>query len=162
MAITREKKVEILKRLKDEVVKAKTIVLVNFHGLPVAEANNLRRSLKEQATKLFVAKKTLVTKALTEAGVTGDMPVLEGELAVAYGDDQLAASKGVYEYEKKTNGLVKILGGVLDGVYADQKMMVTLAQIPPREVLLAQFLNVINSPLQGLAVALNEIAKKKE
>ena len=161
MAITKEKKVEILKRLKDEVVKAKTIVLVNFHGLPVLEANNLRRALKAQATKLFVAKKTLVTKALTEAGFTGEMPKMEGELAVAYGDDGLAASKGIYEYEKKTNGLIKILGGVLDGAYADQKMMVTLAQIPPREVLLAQFLNVINSPLQGFAVALNEIAKKK-
>ncbi|MBP9856255.1 MAG: 50S ribosomal protein L10 [Candidatus Pacebacteria bacterium] len=161
MAITREKKKDILARLQDEVVKAKTIVLVNFHGLSVLETSNLRRSLREATTKFFVAKKTLIKKAFTEAGFEGAMPEMEGEIAVAYGEDQLAVPKGVYEYEKKTSGLVKIVGGVLNGTYADQKLMVTMAQIPPREVLLAQFLNIINSPLQGLAVALNEIAKKK-
>ncbi len=161
MAITREKKKDILARLQDEVVKAKTIVLVNFHGLSVLETSNLRRSLREATTKFFVAKKTLIKKAFTEAGFEGAMPEMEGEIAVAYGEDQLAVPKGVYEYEKKTAGLVKIVGGVLNGTYADQKLMVTMAQIPPREVLLAQFLNIINSPLQGLAVALNEIAKKK-
>lgn len=161
MAITKDKKVEILKRLKEEVVKAKTIVFVNFHGLGVAESANLRRSLREGATKFFVAKKTLINKAFTEAGFAGEVPALEGEVAVAYGDDQLAVPKGVYEYEKKTSGLVKILGGVLDGAYTSQQTMLTLAQIPPREVLLGQFLNLINSPLQGLAMALNEIAKKK-
>lgn len=162
MAITKDKKVEILKRLKDEVAKAKTIVFVNFHGLAVAEATALRRALAERATKLFVAKKTLIKKAFTDAGFTGEWPELEGELAVAYGDDQLDVPKGVYEFEKKTAGKVAILGGVLDGAYTSQQMMVTLAQIPPREVLLAQFLNLLNSPLQGLAVALQEIAKKKE
>lgn len=161
MAITREKKKDILARLQDEVVKAKTIVLVNFHGLSVLETSNMRRSLREATTKFFVAKKTLIKKAFTEAGFEGTLPEMEGEIAVAYGEDQLAVPKGVYEYEKKTAGLVKIVGGVLDGTYADQKLMVTMAQIPPREVLLAQFLNIINSPLQGLAVALNEIAKKK-
>ncbi len=161
MAITREKKKDILARLQDEVVKAKTIVLVNFHGLSVLETSNMRRSLREATTKFFVAKKTLIKKAFTEAGFEGTLPEMEGEIAVAYGEDQLAVPKGVYEYEKKTAGLVKIVGGVLNGAYADQKLMVTMAQIPPREVLLAQFLNIINSPLQGLAVALNEIAKKK-
>ncbi|MDO8183702.1 MAG: 50S ribosomal protein L10 [bacterium] len=161
MAITKAKKVDILSRLQNEVVKAKTIVFVNFHGLPVAESAKLRRSLREQAVKFFVAKKTLIKKALTEAGLTGEMPSLDGEIALAYGDDQLVVSKGVYEYERKTNGLVKILGGVLDGTYANQQLMLTLAQIPPREILLGQFLNLINSPLQGLAMALNEIAKKK-
>lgn len=161
MAINKAKKVDILNRLQNEVVKAKTIVLVNFHGLPVAESTKLRQALREQMVKFFVAKKTLINKAFTDAGFTGEVPALEGEVAVAYGDDQLAVPKGVYEYEKKTNGLVKILGGVLDGAYTNQQTMLTLAQIPPREVLLGQFLNLINSPLQGLAMALNEIAKKK-
>ena len=167
MAINKAKKVEILDRLKNEVVKANTIVLVNFHGLPVAESTKLRRSLREKMVKFFVAKKTLINKAFTDAGFTGEVPALDGEVAVAYlpageaGGDSLSVAKGIYEYEKQTNGLVKILGGVLDGAYTDQQTMLTLAQIPPREVLLGQFLNLINSPLQGLAMALNEIAKKK-
>jgi large subunit ribosomal protein L10 len=162
MAINKAKKIDILNRLQNEVVKAKTIVLVNFHGLPVAESTKLRQALRAQMVKFFVAKKTLINKAFTDAGFTGEVPALDGEVAVAYGDDQLVVPKGVYEYEKKTNGLVKILGGVLDGAYANQQTMLTLAQIPPREVLLGQFLNLINSPLQGLAMALNEIAKKKD
>ena len=84
MAITKEKKVEILAKLKDEVAKAKTIVFVHFKGLPVAEANNLRQTLRESATKFLVAKKTLIRKALTEAGLAVELPALEGEVALAY------------------------------------------------------------------------------
>jgi len=162
MAITKNKKVEILKRLKEEAMKAKTIVFVNFHGLSVTEATNLRRSLTESATKFFVAKKTLIKKALTEADFRGEPPALDGELAVAYGDDQLAVPKSVYEYEKKTAGLVKILGGVLDGAYADQHTVVSLAEIPPRDVLYGQLVNIINSPIAGLVMALEAIAKQRE
>lgn len=162
MAITKEKKKDILKYLQAEVMKAKTIVFLNFHGLGVAETSNFRRALREKATKLLVAKKTLLKRALREAGFSGELPALPGEIAVAYGDDQLAVPKGVYEFEKKTAGKISIVGGIWEGAFADQQLMVTLAAIPPREVLLAQFLNLLNSPLQGLAVALQEIAKKKE
>lgn len=165
MAITREKKVDILKRLQDEVVKAKTIVFLNFHKLPVAEANKLRSTLRESATKMFVTKKTLLQRALAEAGFKGEVPKLEGEVAVAYlpnGDDLLAPAKGVYEFEKKTNGQVKIVGGVFEGDYQDAVAMSALAQIPAREVLLGQFVNIINSPIAGLVMVLDGIAKKAE
>lgn len=161
MAITKEKKVEILAKLKNEVVKAKTIVFVHFKGLPVAEANNLRQTLRESATKFLVAKKTLIRKALTEAGLAGELPALDGEVALAYGDEPLSPPKGVYEYEKKTQGQVKILGGIYEGEFRDTAMMITLAQIPSREVLLGQLVVILQSPIRGLAVALSELAKQK-
>jgi len=168
MAITKEKKVEILAKLKNEVVKAKTIVFVHFKGLPVAEANNLRQTLRESATKFLVAKKTLIRKALTEAGLAGELPALDGEVALAYlpageagGDDPLAPPRSVYEYEKKTQGQVKILGGIYESEFRDAAMMITLAQIPSREVLLGQLVGLLQSPIRGLAVALSEIAKQK-
>lgn len=161
MAITKEKKVEILAKLKDEVVKAKTIVFVHFKGLPVAEANNLRQTLRGSATKFLVAKKTLIKKALAGAGLAGELPALDGEVALAYGDEPLSPPKGVYEYEQKTQGQVKILGGIYEGEFRDAAMMITLAQIPSREVLLGQLVGLLQSPVRGLAVALSEIAKQK-
>ncbi len=161
MAITKEKKATILDRLEKEVAKAKTIVFVHFKGLPVAEANHLRQALRGAATKFFVAKKTLIKRALSNAGFKGDWPDLTGEVALAYGDEPLAVPKGVYEFEKKTQGQVRILGGVYEGEFRDAGMMVTLAQIPSREVLLGQLVGMLQSPIRGLAVALSEIAKQK-
>ena len=161
MAITKEKKATILAKLQNEVAKAKTIVFVHFKGLPVTEANHLRQSLRGVATQFFVAKKTLIKRALSNAGFKGDWPDLTGEVALAYGDEPLAVPKGVYEFEKKTQGQVRILGGVYEDEFRDAGMMVTLAQIPSREVLLGQLVGMLQSPIRGLAVALSEIAKQK-
>lgn len=161
MAITKDKKKEILDKLAD-VVKSGSVVFVSFRGLPVATATALRRSLKEQGTKYFVTKKTLLKKAFTESGIAGTLPELPGEAAVAYGSDPLATAKGIYEFEKSTQGQVQIVGGVYEGAYADTAMMVSLAQVPSREVLYGQFVNIINSPIAGLVMALDAIAKKQE
>jgi len=159
MAISKNKKKELLDKLTD-VVKAKALVFVNFRGLPVATGNELRRSLASQGSKYMVVKKTLLKRAVGATSISGDLPDLPGETAVAYGDDALASAKGVYEFEKKTLGQVKIVGGVYEGAYADAALMTSLAQIPSREVLLGQFVNIINSPIAGLVMALDAIAKK--
>ena len=161
MAITRNKKKEILERLGD-VVKSKAMVLVNFHGLPVATAPELRRALLVQGTKYFVVKKTLLKKAFSLAGINGSLPELPGETAIAYGDDALVGAKGVYEFEQKTGGQVKIVGGVYEGAYADALRMTFLAQVPSREVLYGQLVNIINSPIASLVIVLDAIAKKQE
>lgn len=101
--------------------------------------------------------------------IEGEMPALEGEIAIAYsqsadeaGDDQLAPAKGVYDFAKKNPELLKIVGGVFEGKYMDAKEMMSVATIPGREVLLGMLVNVINSPIQGLVMALDAIAKKQE
>lgn len=163
MAINKDKKIEITKRLKDEVLKSTgTIVFVNFHGLPMAQTTALRNDLAKDDVKLFVAKKTLIERAFTEAGFTGEMPELPGEIAIAYGADLLAPAKDVYEVQKKNPDLVRIVGGVFEGAFASLEKMTTIAQIPPREVLLGQFVNIINSPIAGFVMALNAIAEKQE
>ena len=163
MAINKDKKVEISSRLKDEVLKAQgSIVFVNFHGLPMAQTTALRSDLAKDQVKLFVAKKTLIKRAFAEAGIPGVMPELPGEIAVAYGDDLLTPAKGVYALQKKSPEMIKIVGGVFEGSLVDAAKMTMIAEIPPREVLLAQFLNVINSPIAGFVMALDQIAKKQE
>lgn len=159
MAITKEKKVEILKQLA-EIVKLPTLVFVNFRGLSVAGATALRAKLRDKEIGYFVAKKTLLARALSETKISGSLPELEGEIAVVYGHDPLAGTKGVNDFAK-AGGQVKIAGGVYEGSYADSAFMTVLAEIPSREVLLGQLVNLINSPIQGLVMALSEIAKKR-
>lgn len=160
MAITKEKKRVILDKLLG-VVKSPAVVFVAFKGLPVASATELRRTLAERGTKYLVAKKTLLLRALATMEVAGSLPELTGETALAYGDDPLISAKGIYEFEKKTAGQVKIAGGIYEGCYVDASVMTTLAKIPAREVLYGQFVRIINSPLVGLAVVLEAIAKKR-
>ena len=168
MAITKEKKSEIIDKIKEIMEKGKSIVFVNFHGLTVAGVNDLRRNLRAKGVGYYVAKKTLIKRAFADAPITGVLPELDGEVAVAYlsapagGEDALAPVKEIYDFHQKNVEVIRIIGGVFEGAYAEAGKMLTLAKIPSREVLLGQFANLINSPIQGLVIALGAITKKKE
>ncbi len=162
MAITKEKKEEICKKVKGIVDDFSTVVFVNFHGLNVIDTTQLKFSLREEDSFYTVAKKTLVKKVLQDSSVAGEIPELEGELALAYSKDQIASARGVYEFQKKHKDNISILGGIFEGAYVDKDKMSSIAQIPPLQTLRAQFVNIINSPIQGLVIALNGIAEKRE
>ena len=163
MAKTREQKKAILERLENAVKTSASTVFVHFKGLPVGEETALRGALREDGVSYFVARKTLMRRALDAAGVTGTQPELEGEVAVAYGsDDPTAAARGVHAFVKKYAGRLAIVGGVFEGRFMDATEMNEVATIPPVDVLRGMFANVINSPIQGLVVALNAVAEKKE
>jgi len=161
MAITREKKKEILGNLKDAVSGASSVVFVNFHGLSVRDTSNLRKKLRDAGVSYFVAKKTLTKRALSEEKIEGEIPELGGELAIAYGEDLIAPAREVYEFQKSHKDHVSILGGIFEKSYKNKEEMLEIASIPAPQVLRGMFVNVINSPIQGLAVALNAIAEKR-
>lgn len=162
MAINKEKKVEILSKLKKIVKDSASVVFINFHSLPVAESTAIRRALREKGVGYTVAKKTLTKKAFSEAGLGGEMPDLPGELGIVYGADPIEGARGVYEFQKKLDKKIQILGGVFEGKFMNQSEMLTISQIPGLQTLHAQFVNLINSPIQGFVMALNEIAKKNQ
>lgn len=161
MAITRAKKGEIVDKLTSAFKEAKSLVFVNFKGLSVGDTTNLRRALKEEGVSYSVAKKSLTKRALDEQGYAGEMPNLEGELALAWGEDLVAPARGVFGFQKKFPEALKILGGVFEGRYMNKSEIEGIATIPATPVLRGMFVNIINSPIQRFAVALNEIAKKK-
>ena len=163
MAISKDKKREIIAKLTDAFKEASSVVFVGFTKLTVKDASKLRQELSKKGVKYFVAKKTLIRKALENQGYTGEIPALPGEVAVAWTtSDVTAPASGVYEFGKKLKGALSLLGGVFEGVFADAKMIIGIATIPPLPVLRGMFVNVINSPIQGLVIALNEISKKKQ
>ena len=161
MAITRAKKTEIVDKLKNAFEGAKSLVFVNFKGLTVGNTTDLRRSLKGENVSYTVAKKTLANRVLDDKKFEGDKPTLEGELALAWGEDLVAPARGVYNFVKKFPENLKILGGVFEGRYMTAVEMIEIAKIPGLEILRGKFVNIINSPIQRVAVALSEIAKKK-
>lgn len=162
MALTKEKKVEIVSKLNDIVEKSQSVVFVNFHKLSVSEVNEMRKELHIRNVGYFVAKKTLVRRALSNLKIEGTLPEFEGELAVAYGEDPVAPASGILEFAKKYKDSLAILGGIFEKKYQSKEEMNVIASIPPLEILYGQFVNVINSPIQGLVLVLNEIAQKKE
>ena len=165
MPISREKKSEILAKLQKIFAGSKSLAFVNFHKLTVGNAQALRRKLREAGSGYFVAKKSLIEKALKGGAVKGEIPKLDGEIAVAYlvegGDDVTAPSREVFGFEKKLEKAFSLVGGIFEGMFKGKDEMVVIASIPSRQTLLAQFVNLVNSPLQRFAVSLSEVAKKK-
>ncbi|MEQ1500094.1 MAG: 50S ribosomal protein L10 [Parcubacteria group bacterium] len=161
MAINKEKKGEILSKLKKIVKDSSSIVFINFHALPVTESSVIRKSLREKGVGYTIAKKSLTKKALSEGGIDGEMPDMPGELGIVYGTDPIEGAREVYSFQKKLDKKIQIVGGVFEGKFMNMQEMVTVAQIPGLKTLQAQFVNLINSPIQGFVMALDQIAKKK-
>lgn len=161
MPISKQKKSEILNKLKKIVSDSKSTVFINFKSLPVSESSAIRKDLRGKGIGYTVAKKTLIKKAFDEAKLFGTMPNLPGELGIVYGTDILDPAREIYSFQKKLDKKVQIVGGVFEGKYMSQEEMVSIAQIPGLKTLQAQFVNLINSPIQRFAISLNEIAKKR-
>lgn len=167
MPITKEKKKDILEKLKT-VATAKSLAFVNFHGLTVANVTEFRRALKASGVSYFVAKKSLTKKALSEAGIAGTMPELAGELGIAYlptaqagSEDLLAPARETFTFQKKFDNKVSLQGGVFEGKFMTMDEVKALALIPSMQTLRAQFVNLINSPIQRFAVVLDAIGQAK-
>ena len=162
MAITKQKKVEITERLREIIAQANSLVFVHFTKLSVAETAALRKELSSESVGYFVAKKSLIKRALAEKGIDGTMPEMPGEIALVWStEDATAAARGIYEAGKKHKGSLTIEGGVFEDAFKDANGMLAIATIPPVPVLRGMFVNVINSPIQSMVIALDAIAKQK-
>lgn len=161
MALTKQKKSELLSVFEKITKDSGSVVFVHARGLSVADTTTLRNSLHAANAGFKVVKKTLLKRALAASGITGDMPTLEGEIAVAYSKDLTAPAREVWDFAKKFSDKIGMAGGVFEGRYMDKAEIMAIATIPPTPVLRGMFVNVINSPIQGMVIALNAIAEKK-
>jgi len=162
MAISKDKKREIVAKLNDAFKEASSVAFVGFTKLTVASSSKMRTELAQAGVRFFVAKKTLIKKALETQGYTGTLPELPGEVAIAWtATDVTAPSRGVYEFGKKLKGALSLLGGVFEGAFVDAGQMTAIATIPPMPVLRGMFVNVLNSPIQGFVIALDKIREQK-
>ncbi len=162
MAITKIQKQNIVETVVSAVKNASSIVFVHFSGLSVSETSDMRKTLREEGVGYYVAKKSLIRRALDSYKFTGSLSDLPGEIAIAWSDDDSTApARAIYEQGKKKKDTLTIVGGVFEGAYADSVKMQEIAIIPPVPVLRGMFVNVINAPIQGLVIALDQIRESK-
>jgi large subunit ribosomal protein L10 len=158
--LLKSKKEDIVKDLVTSIESSQSVVFVNFHGIKAGDETSLRRDLRDKSVNYRVSRKTLLKRAM-EGKAEGSMPELGGEVAIAYADDLIAPAREIYAFQKTHKGSLNILGGIFEGKFVDGAKMTEIAMIPGREVLYAQFVNLINSPIQRFAVVLDQIASKK-
>ena len=161
MAINKQKKKEIVLKADKILKDSQSVVFVNFKKLKLTDVTLMRKEFKKKNVGYSVIKKTLLERALSKSKVTGEAPKIEGEIAVAYGEDLIAPAREIYNFQKKLKDNLSIVGGIFEGKYMSKEEMLSIAIIPPLQTLHAQFVNLINSPIQGLVLALSAIADKK-
>jgi large subunit ribosomal protein L10 len=162
MAISKAKKGAILEKLNEGLKAAETVAFVNFHGLTVKEITTLRKELRDAGVSYYVAKKTLIKRALDTRGVTGEQPKLPGELAIAWSGDAVASAKGVNEFAKTHKDKISLVGGVYQGKYLSQDEIISLAAIPSMLGLRSQFVGMLNNSIGGVVRAFDARAKQME
>ena len=133
---------------------------MDYRGLTAVEDTALRAAFRKANAEYKVYKNRLLLRALEELGMTGYDAILEGTTAVAFGyEDEVSTAKILVDTIKNTKKM-QLKGGILDGKQIDVAMIETLAKIPSKEVLITQLLYVLQSPVRGLAIALDAIANK--
>ncbi len=163
MAKTKAEKAVVIEKLENAFKDSASSVFVHFNKVTVAEESAMRRALRAEGVSYFVAKKTLIRRALDKLGhAHADVP-LEGEVAIAYGggEDVTVASRLVHDFSKKLTDKLSILGGVFEGKLVGAVQMQEIATIPPLKTLQAMFAQILNSPRQRFAVVLSKVAEKK-
>jgi large subunit ribosomal protein L10 len=161
MPITKAKKKELIEKVAKALKGSKSVVFVNFQHLTVADDMAMRKALRKENVGYMVVRKTLAKIALKEANISGTMPETQGEIAMVYGEDLTAPARELYVFQKKYKDNVKIVGGIFEGKYMSIEEMTAIAAIPSQKTLYAQFVNLINSPIQRFAVVLDQIANTK-
>lgn len=150
MAISRQKKEEILADLLEKVKSSKSIFFAKNLGLSVDEAQKMRRALRDGGNAFRVAKKTLIKKAAKDVqGIEITDETLEGAAGAAFAlEDELSAVKILAKFAKETEK-IEITGGIFEGKILSKEDAITLSKIPSREELLAKLLGSLNSPISG-------------
>jgi len=158
--LQKSKKEKIVKEIEDAVQNSNSLVFVNFHGINVADETSLRNNLRKEGISYRVGRKTLIKRAL-KGKAEGELPALEGEVAIAYSKDATSSPREVYNFQKTHKGLLSIVGGIFGGKFVGAEKMMEIATIPSKEVLLSKLAFLFKSPMQRLALAINEVAKLK-
>jgi large subunit ribosomal protein L10 len=169
--VNREEKARVIEGLVERL-RSGSAVLVDYQGMNVARSTELRRRSRDAGVEFVVAKNTLARRAADEAGVEDLTEYLVGPTALGFSEDPVASAKLMAEFAAQVESFT-LKGGLLeDGRVLDGADVVALSRLPGREQLLAQVVGGISSPItglvtvlnntiQGLVVALGQIAEQK-
>jgi len=154
-------KVATVESLTELLKQSKGVYLADFTGLDVPTFTELRKKLREEDISFLVVKNRLAKLAVKEAGVDGLDDLFAGPTGLVCSEaDPVAPARVLTEFADDSDGKPVIKAGYIEGdVYVDAQLE-ALAKLPPREVLLGQMVNAMQSPISGLVYTLNGIIQK--
>jgi large subunit ribosomal protein L10 len=151
----RQARIGEVERLEARLRNAKSLILTEYRGLTVAEITELRRALKGGSAEYHVVKNSLTQRAADAVGIQGLAPYLVGPTAVAFtSGDAVAAAKIITAFSKKTP-VLQVKAGLVDGRVLPREEILAMAELPPREVMVARLMGIMVAPLQGLGAVLS-------
>ncbi len=154
MALTKKEKKELLEQYKTKLENAKALFVINPKGLTPNQVSELKKQLFEINSSFNVVKNSIFKIALKEINI--EIPIEKGEHAVLFAnvEDFTSAAKILYEFMKEAEDLEFKVGFVEQNII-NKIQFEELANLPSREVLIAQVLNVMQAPITGFVRVLN-------
>jgi large subunit ribosomal protein L10 len=171
--MNREQKAEAIAQIATQIQESEAVIAVDYRGISVTEAAELRTRLRESDASFRIVKNTLTERAADQADAAALKELLQGPTALTFvRGDAAAAAKALADFQKSTD-LLAFKGGVMGGEALDAGMLTALSKLPSRDVLYQQLVGIVASPitglarslnglLSGLAVALGGVLEKKE
>ncbi len=157
--MNRDDKTAIVTQLNDSFSRAKFTVVTDYCGLKVSELQELRIQLRDCGSEIRIAKNTLLKRAVTDTASDILIDDFTGTTAVVVGyDDPVAPAKALTNFAKDHEKL-QIRSAALDGEKLTTDELVALSKLPSKEVLLGQFLSVLNSVPTGLVQVLSGVPR---
>ena len=160
MGLNLQEKQAVVAEVSAQVAQAQTIVLAEYRGIEVGDITRLRANARQSGVYLRVLKNTLARRAVQGTPFEGLADQMVGPLLYGISADAVAAAKVVHEFAR-TNDKLVIKAGAYNGKVMDVAGVTALATVPSKEVLLAQLLGVLQSPVSGLARVLAAVAEQK-
>ncbi len=160
MSLNRSEKEAVISDVTGLAAKAQTLVIAEYRGITVADMTKLRNTTRSNGVSLSVLKNTLARRAVAGSAFEVVSDQMTGPLIYGFSEDAVAAAKVVAEFAK-TNDKLVIRAGAYGGKALDVNGVKQLASIPTKEVLLAQLLGLMQSPISRTARVLSALAEKK-
>ena len=155
--MNRDQKQALVAELAEQIRSADTIFAVDYRGISVGDAADLRARLRDADTRFRIVKNSLTERASDAAGTDSLKSMLEGPTALAFvaGDAALAAK--ALNDAARVSGTLEFKGGLMDGATLSADEIKSLARLPARDVLHGQLVGTIAAPLSGLVRTLNAL-----
>jgi len=147
-----ERKIETVKELRDRIERCAIAIAADYRGLSVTQMVELRRAVREAGVEMRVVKNRLFLRAAAEAGKPELAELMDGPTAVLFGfDDVVAPARVANEYARSSRSTFALRLGVMDGRTLSKADLEDLAELPPREVLVARLAGALQAPVANLA-----------
>lgn len=160
-ADAKQQKQIIIDEIKQKLENAQSAVVIDYMGISVAEADNMRKKLREGGVDYTVYKNTLIKRAIEGTDYAPLAEVLEGPTAIAISSEDATAPARMLNEIIKAYKKMEFKAGVVEGTYYDKSGIEQIADIPSRDVLIAKFMGSIQSPVSKFVRTLQAIADDK-